>query len=57
VQVPKEDAFRARSVLEQLLATGDQNDRCVSGAFDWGSERFTEKMCGGEKPSKSRRAR
>jgi hypothetical protein len=47
VQVPKEDVFRARSVLEQLLADGDQSDRCVSSAFDWGSERFTEKMCGG----------
>jgi hypothetical protein len=47
VQVPKEDVFRARSVLEQLLADGDQSDRCVSSAFDWGSERFTQKMCGG----------
>jgi hypothetical protein len=47
VQVPKEDVFRARSVLEQLLADGDQSDRCVSSTFDWGSERFTEKMCGG----------
>jgi membrane-bound lytic murein transglycosylase D len=48
VQVPKEDVFRARSLLEQLLAAGDQNDRCVSSAFDWGSERFTEKMCSGK---------
>lgn len=47
VQVPKEDVFRARSVLEQLLADGDESDRCVSSAFDWGSERFSEKMCGG----------
>jgi hypothetical protein len=46
--VPKEDVFRARSLLEQLLAAGDQNDRCVSSAFDWGSERFTEKMCSGK---------
>jgi hypothetical protein len=46
VQVPKEDMFRARSVLEQLLADGDQRDRCVSSAFDWGSERFSDEMCG-----------
>jgi hypothetical protein len=54
VQVPKEDVFRARSVLEQLLAAGDQSDRCVSSAFDWGSERFTEKMCA--PPKKGRRS-
>jgi hypothetical protein len=54
VQVPKEDVFRARSILEQLLAAGDQNDRCVPSAFDWGSERFTEKMCGGGKTKGAR---
>jgi hypothetical protein len=56
VQVPKEDVFRARTLLEQLLAAGDQNDRCVSSAFDWGSERFTEKMCGSGKDKATRRA-
>jgi hypothetical protein len=59
VQVPKEDVYRARSVLEQLLADGDQSDRCVSSTFDWGSERFTDKMCGddtdSEKTKKKRR--
>lgn len=49
VRVPKEDVFRARSVLEQLLAAGDDDDRCVSSAFDWGSEPFNKKMCGGGK--------
>lgn len=47
VQVPKEDVFRARALLEQLIAEGNQNDRCVPSAFDWGSERFSDKMCGG----------
>jgi hypothetical protein len=47
VQVPKEDVFRARTVLEQLLGAGNQDDRCVSNAFDWGSEPFNERMCGG----------
>jgi hypothetical protein len=46
VQVPKEDVFRARSVLEQLLSAGNEHDRCVSSGFDWGSEPFNEKMCG-----------
>lgn len=56
VQVPKEDVFRARSVLEQLLADGDQRDKCVSSAFDWGSERFTDKMCGSGADKRKRRA-
>jgi transglycosylase-like protein with SLT domain len=54
VQVPKEDVFRARTMLDQLLAGGDTSDRCVPSAFDWGSERFTEKMCDEGKPRRSR---
>ena len=54
VQVPKEDVFRARALLEQLIADGDQNDRCVPSAFDWGSERFSEKMCGDESGGKGK---
>lgn len=57
VQVPKEDVFRARTVLDQLLADGDQSDRCVSGAFDWGSERFSEKMCAADEPKKRAKKR
>ena len=48
VQVPREDAGRARAVLDQLLSINDTSDRCVSSAFDWGSERFTDDMCGEE---------
>ena len=48
VQVPRDDAGRARSVLESLLTAGNEEDRCVSSGFDWGSERFSEEMCGGE---------
>jgi Transglycosylase SLT domain len=54
VQVPKEDVFRARTLLEQLVAAGDQYDRCVPSTFDWGSERFTEKMCDGRKTKSPR---
>jgi hypothetical protein len=48
VQVPRDDAGRARSVLESLLTAGNEEDRCVSSGFDWGSERFSDEMCGGE---------
>ena len=48
VQVPRDDAGRARSLLESLLTAGGEQDLCVSSGFDWGSERFSEDMCGGE---------
>jgi hypothetical protein len=57
VQVPKEDVFRARSVLEQLLAAGDDHDRCVPSGFDWGSEPFNERMCGGGSSGSGKRPR
>jgi len=44
VQVPKDVVLRARTTLEQLLATGDSEDRCVSSAFDWGRQHLTAKM-------------
>jgi len=44
VQVPKDAVFRARETLEQLLSEGDDADRCVPSAFDWGRQRFTAKM-------------
>jgi hypothetical protein len=44
VHVPKDSVFRARTALEQLIARGDQADRCVSSRFDWGKERFTKQM-------------
>jgi hypothetical protein len=44
VHVPRDSAFRARTALEQLIARGDQADRCVSSQFDWGRERFTKQM-------------
>jgi membrane-bound lytic murein transglycosylase D len=44
VQVPKDAVFRARTTLEQLLGEGDDADRCVPSAFDWGRQRFTAKM-------------
>jgi hypothetical protein len=57
VQVPKEDVFRARSVLEQLLSAGNDEDRCVTSGFDWGSEPFNEKMCGGGGNASGKRPR
>jgi hypothetical protein len=45
IQVPKANILRAAKTLGQLLATDDQKDRCVSSAFDWGSEPFRESMC------------
>jgi hypothetical protein len=44
VHVPRDSVFRARTALEQLIARGDQADRCVSSQFDWGRERFTKQM-------------
>jgi Transglycosylase SLT domain len=57
VQVPRDDAARARLVLAQLLQDGEQSDRCVPSGFDWGSERFTEDMCGGGDIRPKRRPR
>jgi len=57
VQVPREDATRARSLLAQLLESDNQSDRCVSSAFDWGSERFTDDMCGDGAGRPTRRPR
>jgi hypothetical protein len=57
VQVPRDNAPRARTTLEQLLAGGDTSDRCVPSAFDWGSERFSETMCEDSRPSRPARPR
>lgn len=57
VQVPRDDAGRARSVLESLLSQGNEQDLCVSSGFDWGSERFSDDMCGGGEVRPRRRRR
>jgi hypothetical protein len=57
VQVPRNDAERARSVLESLLNQGNEQDLCVSSGFDWGSERFSDDMCGGGEVRPRRRQR
>jgi hypothetical protein len=56
VQVPKESAARARSMLEQLIAAGNENDLCVPSGFDWGAEPFDDSMCAGsEAPPKKKK--
>lgn len=44
VQVPKDVVWQARDTLKELLASGDESDQCVPPGFDWGRQRFTEKM-------------
>lgn len=44
VQVPKDVVWQARDMLKELLERGDDADLCVSPAFDWGRQRFTEEM-------------
>lgn len=44
VQVPKDVVWQARDMLKELLERSDDADLCVSPAFDWGRQRFTEEM-------------
>src|SRR5690606_10234456 len=41
VQVPKDVVWQARDMLRELLAQGDNADRCVSPGFDWGKRQFS----------------
>jgi hypothetical protein len=44
VQVPKDVVWQARDKLQALTTHAEYRDQCVSAAFDWGKQRFTQEM-------------
>jgi hypothetical protein len=44
IQVPKEVVWQARDTLKELIAAGDEMDKCVPPNFNWGNRRFTDAM-------------